>query len=614
MATQKEIQKTWEAKINKAKAERKDWSDQFRVNLARDYFEGKQNPGYPKDEWITINKIYSHLQAQLPTLYNVDPYFYIKLKRSFNPDPEEIAEMEQKADIRQAMLNYLKGELKLKEKARLAIQDAHFSYGVLKVRYAADEKKHPQGGEPIFSDEEAEGEQLALTDQEGNPLFNPDTIPVNERYEISRLHPDDFVWDAHAGPLEEKWGFVAERIRMTKEEAKQDKRFNRRVLNALSTKTKEETEKEKKGAFSSLKSSFLGDAQLPSVHSDKARDDVITFWEVYDLKKKQWMVIAEGGDAPLIKPQSLPNGVETHPYGILRFTLRDNSPYPIPPVSQAIDPQKEFCLARSRVLTHRKRFNRKYTVIKQMLDDESEISKLEMGEDGTVVGVKQHGAIEPIKDASLDQASYIEINALDNDMTEIFGSPQGARGVAGADSATEADILDTRLKVREGDRLSMVVDMIRDVAKKLDQLIQANITRDEAVKITGPQGEAWKTVRVEDFEEINGEFEYTVNVGATNPQLPDTERAQWIAFLTQVVVPLPHILTKPSVMKRMAEMFHIEDEVALEEFRQMGLQILQGEVPPPNATGGGPPGGSPASSTIGTALGSLGGNANGGGA
>ena len=198
------------------------------------------------------------------------------------------------------------------------------------------------------------------------------------------------------------------------------------------------------------------------------------------------------------------------------------------------------------------------------------------------------------------------------DLTEAFGSPGSARGVADADSATEAGILDRRLEIREGDRLSLVVDMITSLISKLDQLVQFHIDRDEAIKITGPQGEEWTMVKQTDYAAIAGEFEYSVNVGSTQARLPDVERAQWIAFLSQVVVPLPHILRKPAVMKRIAEMFHIEDEAALEEFRQLGEDILSGKVPSPGQQGGGPSN-NPLAEVFGKANGPAGGNVNMGG-
>ena len=592
----KDIQKTWEERINLAKSEKDDWERSFRVKLARDYFEGKQNPGYPADEWITINKIYAHLQAQLPSLYSLDPYYYVKLKKSYVVTPETIATYEKKGKVRAAVLNYLKGELKLKEKARLAIQDAHFAYGVLKAHYMVDQKENPDAGLPMYGDNE---EPLLDADTK-EPLLNPDTIPINERYSVTRVHPDDFLWLAGSGPLEDKWLGMAERIRLTPDEA--EKKYGKSSLKGI--KPSEMSEDKDASVMARAKSFFAG-------KKDGQKPEMYTFWEIYDLTNDKWLTIAENAEEPVRDPEKIPIGIEDHPYAILRFTLRDNSPYPIPPVSQALDPQKEICLSRSRILTHRKRFNRKYEIVSQLLEDEAELSKLESGDDGTFIRVKNRGAVNPITDAPLDQQNYTELALLNNDMIEIFGSPDSARGIASADSATEASLLDRRLEIREGDKMSMVSDLLTDVGRKLDQLCQAHLDKEEAVKVTGPQGEYWEQVVPGDYEKIEGEYEYGVIVGSTAPRLPDIERSQWIAFLSQVVVPFPHILTAPNVMKRMAEMFHIEDEAALEEFRQLGLKMMSGQLPMPGQSSGGE---QPGAGVLGAALGQLGGNVNGGGA
>jgi len=607
-----ELQKTWEERIQDAVKVQEEWRDEFRVALGRDYFEGKQNPGYPEDEWITIPKIYAHLQAQLPSLYSMDPYFYVKLKKSHKKGlgaiidavkPElaqqaiqqALAPTEAKGEMRQAMLNYLKGELDLKAKARLGIQDAHFAYGVLKTRHASDTEKHPNAGESIVDDD---GNELQDPDT-GETQVYPDELPINKRYEGLRIHPDDFVWDADAGPLEDSWGFVAQRIHMRLEEAQKDKRFTS-AAKTISPKTKDDGGK--KGFFN---------ISWGAKKAAGKKEEFVDIWEIYDLKKNETLTIAEDADDLLIKPRPVAPGVEGHPFSILRFTLRDKSPYPIPPVSPAIDPQKEISLSRSRWMTHRKRFNRKYEVIVGNLTDEAELEKLEVGGDGTIISVRQP-AVTPIQDAALDQQGIIELQALDNDVVEALGSPGNARGVANADSATEASILDNRLEVREGDRMSMVVDWITDWAKKLDQLVQFHIEEDEAVKITGPQGEFWQLIKQTDYEEIEGEFEYKVNVGASRPRLPDIERAQLMAFFSQVVIPFPQILTSPATMKKMAELFHIEDDVMIEELRQLAEKMFSGELPLPGGQGGGPSN-NPVASVIGKALGQQGGNANGGG-
>lgn len=583
--------KDWQDRIRRSVKKRKEWADQFRVNLARDYFEGKQNPGYPEVEWITINKIYSHLMSQLPTLYGLDPYFYVKLKKSFNPNPMTIALYEQRGKIRQAYLNYLKGELKLKEKARMCIQDAHFSYGVMKIRFAADEVDNPDYGKSISNDE---GD--VLVGEDGEELQEPKTIPINERYVITRVNPEDIIWDEDAGPLRDNWGYIAERIRMTKEEAKKDKRINSAILKKLKPMTMEESRKEGKRVD--------GD-------SNSKEADIYVMWECYDLHNKTWFIIPEDEDFYVKKPAPLPDGVEDHPYAFLRFTLRDRSPYPIPPVSVAIDPQKEYCLVRSRILTHRKRFNRKYEVNVQGLEDESEISKLESGEDGTIIRKNtSQQLVLPILDAPLDQQTYLELNHLNNDLIEAFGTADQARGIASADSATEADIIDRRMEMREGDRMSMVVDWITTIAEKLDQLIQTNISKDEAIRIVGPEGEFWQLVKSADYEEIQGQYEYSVNVGATIPRLPQTERASWMAFM-QLLAAFPHLMTQKRIMKRMAEMHHIEDESMIEEFFQMGQKIMGGEMPMPGATQNQPGQQDPKAILGGLLGGAMGGNVNG---
>lgn len=600
-----DLNKIWSERIAYSKKCREQWFNAFKVDTAREYYYGNQcPPGENKEEFIGINKIYAHLQTQLPTLYSIDPYFYVKLKKTYAPANQEA--YEGFARLRQAAVNYYKGEVKLKETARLGILDAEFAYGVVKVRYCFDEKPHEKAGQPIVGSESGK----VLKDGE-QPLKYPETIPTNERFEVTRVHPDDFMWGDDSGPLEYSWPFLAERIRMTRAQARKDKTLDKDVVEKAQgyTAKQDEANKEIKSFWQKLKSS----AEEKKPNRD---DDILIFWEIYDLRNRSYLKICEGADKLAMEKKPLPKGVEKHPYCILRYALTDDGPYPLPPISQALDPQKEYNLARSRILKHRKRFNRKYTVIDSMLTDpDAEKSKLEVGDDGACISVQSHGAIEPIQDAPLDQASYQEVALLNNDLVEIFGTPNNARGISDTDSATEASLQDKYLGIREGDKISMVTDWLTDIGRKLDMLIKANFDKEMAVKVVGPRGEEWFTLTKEAYQDIEGEYDYSVNVGSTRPRLPDIERSQWIAFLSQVVIPFPHILTAPSMMKRMAEMFHIEDEAAIEELRQIGMQMMQGTMPMPGG-GGSQPGvteDNPVTKILGAALGPMGGNVNGGG-
>ena len=570
-----DTQKKWEEHLTRSKSVRANWKKKFKVDLGIDYFEGKQNPGYPEDEWLTINKVYAHIKAALPTLYSNDPYFYITLKRSFSPDPQSIALYEERAKIRQAMLNYLKDEVGLKQEVRISIQDAMFGFGICKTYYHVESIKNPEAGKPILGED-----GIYLIDDQGSILQEPEYIPKNERYVVERVHPNDFLFDEDAGPSPKTWKWVAQCIRMTMDEARKNPLFSKSAIANLDSKDHDQKDQEtrnreerKKGGDIKGRAEQIGQGTLLQDDGQK----IIYVWEIYEIQRKKWTVIAENGTVPLVNDEDVPLGIESHPFSVLRFTLRDDSPYPIPPISQGIDPQKEYNIARSRIMTHRKRFNRKYTAVGQW--EETELSKLESGDDGTIIKSPVPGsAIVPIADAPLDQQGYLEINALNMDMIELFGGHHDeSRGIASADSATQAAILDKRLEIKEGDELSQVVDFVKDIAKKLDQLVQAHIDKDEAVKVVGPQGEFWKVVRTNDYEEINGEFQYDVNIGSTIPKLPQVERSSWMSFL-QLIASAPQLMLSKALLTEMAHMHHIENDNLIAEVYSIGQMIMRGQT------------------------------------
>jgi hypothetical protein len=568
--------KEWLEKIRAGQKVKSEWQKTFRVELAYSYRDGVQRPSNVKEsEWITINKVFSSLLAELPTLYSTDPYFYIKLAKSYSPHPMDIARFEQNGEIRQSMLNYIKGELKLKAKARISILDAYFQLGCIKTLYREDQIDNPDAGKPATDDNGNE-----LFGDVGQPILEPDTLPVNQAYDIKRIHPDDVWFDEDAGVLEDDWGLIIERIKTPLEDAKKNKKFKqstRSKLQATEMRTEEDKSKEKRKK-----------GMAESTTKEKA--DIAVLYEVYDLKEDKWFVVSDGVDGYLIDPIDIALGIENHPYSFLFLGLpRDDSPYWVTPVSQWLDAQREIGELRSKIMVHRKRFNRKYTVWQEGFADlQSAMSQIEVGEDGTVIPtIQPQQSVFPIQDASLDQNHIQELIMLGNDFQEL-ATGQNQRGAgAGVDSATEAGIIEKHIMAREGDRLSMVMDFITSIGRKLDQLVQANITRDQAVKVTGPQGEFWKLVRVADYEEIDGEFEYSVNVGASTPQLPEIERAQFTAVLG-LIASAPFLGMSKNLLKRVAELHHIEDEGLINELHQIIMQMMQGQPQAPGGVGSQP--------------------------
>lgn len=587
-----EAVKKWLEQIERAKGVKKLWEDTFRVSLGYDYYEGRQRPSYvPESEWITINLIWSSLEASLPSLYSVDPYFYVRLKSAFASTPEEIAGMEVKARIRAAMLNYLKAELELKPKARTCIKDAFFQFGVAKVHYVADLSENEDAGEPVLNED-----GTPVLDEAGMPVLQPEVVPANEAYAISRIHPFDFLVDADAGPLNESVRWKAQRIRIPLDEAKRDLRFSASSRSKMkATEVSDESEKARK------------ERKQGDIFQTKRLPDTVVAWEVYDLVEEKWFMLAEGNDEFLIAPDDIPESIDGDPFVDLRFTPRDDSWYPIPPVSQWIDSQREYCEVRSKLLTHRKRFNRKYEMYAPGFEDaEAEASKLVNGDDGTVILKNQPlPCVTAINDAPLDQQVHTELAYLRGDFGELAVGANQRGNAQGIDSAMEAGILEKRAMIREGDRESLVQDFIIGVGRKLDQCVQAHITRDQAVRVAGPEGEAWMMVRPQDYDAIEGEYDYSISVGATTPYLPEVERSQFMAFLT-LMANAPQLLTSKRLLDKSLEMFRLDDKALADELYQMGQSMMSGAMGQPgtqgSAPGGGVPG-SPASATMGAMMG-----------
>jgi hypothetical protein len=84
-----------------------------------------------------------------------------------------IALYEKKAKIRQSMLNYLKDELGMKDKVRMCIQDAHFSYGVIKIQHTSEMVENPDGGEAMLAEDK---KTPLLNEETGEALLEPEQI------------------------------------------------------------------------------------------------------------------------------------------------------------------------------------------------------------------------------------------------------------------------------------------------------------------------------------------------------------------------------------------------------------------------------------------------------
>jgi hypothetical protein len=215
--------------------------------------------------------------------------------------------------------------------------------------------------------------------------------------------------------------------------------------------------------------------------------------------------------------------------------------YPISDIKQLKPVQEEYNVGRAMILTHAKRYGRKYGYISEKFggdDPDKEIEKLKDPQDGVLFKVNElplSNVIEPLKDAPLDPAVYSNFEQTKQDFREVGGATEYERGlVERRKTAYEASRIFGASNVRQQDRRSLVEDFCSEIGTKLLQSMQANLTKSQAVEIVGEKGLEWRNIS---REEIAGEFTVETKVGSVAPAIPEFERQElnyFLQFLSQV--------------------------------------------------------------------------------
>jgi hypothetical protein len=124
----------------------------------------------------------------------------------------------------------------------------------------------------------------------------------------------------------------------------------------------------------------------------------------------------------------------------------------------------------------------------------------------------------------------------------------------------------------------LVEDFAADVGSKMLQSMQANMTIDDAVEISGKDGAVeWKTVSK---ESIKGQMTVSVEVGSSTPKLPEYEREDFVAFMQAMQIIPPEqfqiYINMEGLMKAIPRMFPaIEDLDLLNNEQEIKFQKEQ---------------------------------------
>jgi len=542
--------KIWEDRIERGKKLRKKKLKEVKVYI--DFYKSLQwgNRIVNLQHKPTINLIFPHIRSQIPFLYFQNPKWFIRPTK-YIEGTDTIANSKKLQDY----LNYYAKEnmgSSLKKQMRLAILDAFFLFGALKSGYVADFEANPNFGKHKILGYDADVPIYDVDVKNGE--FKIDDVkeyPTNEKFVSRRVSPSAFIFDTEGNNYFDNGRYIIEEIVKSLDEVKKDDKYS-------NTDKLKENFSVKLGFGS--RDDIESEDWLGSVEDDLKR---ITLYEIYDTEHDKLKVIAEGHN-DFLRDEKTPDGVDKHPYSFLQFYTVPDEIYPISELRPLIPINEEYNIGRGMIMEHAKRFNRKYATVDGMIDD-SELTKLENGGDGTIFKVKDlplSKVIEPLQDAPLDSAVYSNFEQSKMDFREVGGATEQERGVVERrKTAYEASKMSEASGIRKEDRKSLVEDFAADTGNKLIQSMQANLTNEDAMLIDGSDGKMkWETIAP---EQIKGQYRVTVEVGSSAPKIPEYERAE-ISQLIQSLAGFPPEMIMEKVnltglLKALSRTFHTLD-------------------------------------------------------
>jgi hypothetical protein len=567
-----DIQRFWLKEIERAEQVKRAWREMFRVEECYRAFLGDQRPdNYSEEDWFTLNLVFANIHAQIPSLYFQNPYFFVRLKRSYDPSEEYIKLLEKNMEVREGVLNYLVGENDLVEDGQLCILDAYFQFGILKARYVPSFELNPDAGKTKKS-----STGKTMRDSNGEKIVEPDELLVGEKFVWERVNPNMFLVSPDAGNSEFPWS--AEQHVDYYENIKNNPDYNTEGLEADATiRDYDADNTDRSDGFLGR----LGGRARPKKMKDTPESEkLVTYYEIYDISRNQIVLVAKKCNQPLSK-KPIPAGVEGHPYSFLRFNDNPGPDgeemwYPIPEIYNQLGAQKEYNLFRNDNAIHRKRFRRKYGSQEGMLSPE-QADKFEDPYDGAVIEFTDAdwpAKFQPIQDASINPLDYRDGMQLRNDFYDISGSGPTSEIAGRSDTATEAELINNELQIRESDKQFRIRRFLIAGARNMHQLLEAQLKQEGAVRVVGPSGEYWQEYRKDSFAAINGEVMFDIDVSSMAPRNIQTERAQLMQFL-QTAAQMPMIFQKPELLKAWAKKFDIYDNFMLQQLAEGFQEMTQ---------------------------------------
>lgn len=579
--------KAWIDRIFRAERQYDEWNQKYRCSELEDLYLGhhyRSPEGEDGKEKYVVNMCFPSVEIKIPSLLFYRPKIDVDVREPF--EDQAGSNIAERTKLLEDTANTFISDARVgfQEQALLSLREAFYRFGIVEVGYSGDFIDNPNAGKPALHDD---GSEMQV---DGEPVMQSFKIlkptkkgePSSETVYIRRIPAHQFRvsigannrldWCDWCGYYE--WEYL------------EDVKANPAYKNTANLKPQ--------GAW---KTAYTDPKGRPQRNSDKLdtaderkdRSHMVKLWKIFDVRTKTKLVFAEGGAKALYEePYSY------LPFAVLKFHDIMDTFYPLPPMFNWRLPQEELNSTRQTQKIHGERFKRRYAYMDGSVD-EAELQKLETGGDGTYIktNVNAKDAVVPIQDAPLDSAYWRNIPATKDDFLQITGVGGEARGEASASTATQASIIDTRARIRESFSRYQVSLWLSGIVRLLLNTIRDNmlmpfvIKRNVDLQASDAQqniarvGALWEQIQAEDLDEMD--YEVAVDVESLSPANEDTERQQWMAWMSSLTPQrIMMMMSSDTILRKDLAFFGIRGDKQILEIKkalQTQLMVMSGASP-----------------------------------
>ena len=578
----------WQRRIDASDVIYKEWEDLYRPSRLYDYYLGHQWPPEAKENYV-INLFFPTIQEQMPSQLFYHPRAIVKGQPSRLDDTGTTAD--ERAALQQDVLNTFISDPRLgfKQVTREAQLESYFRFGVVEVGYTNDFIDNPNAGKPIMTDELDDGGQpRPKLDGGGQQMMESDVLSVGPNGEqlaewlyLKYIPADTFRVGVNSKNRLQQCDWCG----YYELHYPADLKANRKYRNTAGLK-----------ATWQMAKRYSGD-RVEQQGDDKKHAGMVKVWKIWDHRAAQRFVFCEGNDKFLLEEpmERYRDGTAMVPFAILKKAQRLGEFLPLPFTFNWVGPQDELNESRNMQRIYRRKLVPKFGVNDAV--DQNEIDKF-LENTVQVIKLPRQEALWAIDNPAADGAVLRSIPLSKDDFREESGTSGEERGIAEAETATQANIIQISSRIRETQARDQVADWLAEIAVLMLHFIRTRMALPFWIKRTvdplGPNvamealatASTWQQIAKQDLGDISSDV--TVDMESIAAASEAAERDGWIQALTLLANPVVGalVLADDVLLRKTMGYFGIKNDKELASLRRTGMMLAMAAAGQQQAAGG----------------------------